>query len=50
MNTRVPYNGNSTITGNLTATSFIKNGGTESDVLLSNGTTKPIAEFGTGGG
>jgi hypothetical protein len=49
LNTRVPYTGSSTIAGNLTAASFIKTGGTAADVLLANGTTKPIAEFGSGG-
>ncbi|KAA6372307.1 MAG: hypothetical protein EZS28_032166 [Streblomastix strix] len=33
------------INGNLTATQFIKSGGTDLQVLLTNGTTKPLSEF-----
>jgi hypothetical protein len=45
----VHRNGNSTITGNLTSTSFIKSGGTNQQVLLANGDSKALAEFGSGG-
>ncbi|KAA6371159.1 MAG: hypothetical protein EZS28_033315, partial [Streblomastix strix] len=34
------------INGNLTANQFIKSGGTDQQVLLANGTTKPLSEFG----
>ncbi|KAA6365681.1 MAG: hypothetical protein EZS28_038792, partial [Streblomastix strix] len=33
------------INGNLTATQYIKSGGTDQQVILANGTTKPISEF-----
>ncbi|KAA6364740.1 MAG: hypothetical protein EZS28_039733, partial [Streblomastix strix] len=36
------------INGNLTANQFIKSGGTDQQVLLANGTTKPLSEFGGG--
>ncbi|KAA6379719.1 MAG: hypothetical protein EZS28_024752 [Streblomastix strix] len=36
------------INGNLTATQFIKSGGTDQQVLLANGTTKPLSEFASG--
>ncbi|KAA6369067.1 MAG: hypothetical protein EZS28_035405 [Streblomastix strix] len=38
------------INGNLTANQFIKSGGTDQQVLLANGTTQAISEFGSGGG
>ncbi|KAA6368019.1 MAG: hypothetical protein EZS28_036455 [Streblomastix strix] len=36
------------INGNLTATQFIKSGGTDQQVLLANGTTKQLSDFGDG--
>ncbi|KAA6393570.1 MAG: hypothetical protein EZS28_010902 [Streblomastix strix] len=36
------------INGNLTASQFIKSGGTDQQVLLANGTTQAISEFGSG--
>ncbi|KAA6400328.1 MAG: hypothetical protein EZS28_004145 [Streblomastix strix] len=36
------------IRGNLTATQFINSGGTDQQVLLINGTTKPLSEFASG--
>ncbi|KAA6395671.1 MAG: hypothetical protein EZS28_008801 [Streblomastix strix] len=39
-----------TFTGNVTAPAFIKSGGTNQDVLLANGSTKPLSEFSGGGG
>ncbi|KAA6376468.1 MAG: hypothetical protein EZS28_028006, partial [Streblomastix strix] len=36
------------INGNLTATQFIKSDGTDQQILLVNGTTKPLSEFASG--
>ncbi|KAA6333720.1 MAG: hypothetical protein EZS28_053135, partial [Streblomastix strix] len=42
--------GNIEASGNITSASFVKSGGTNQQVLMANGSTKPLAEFSGGGG